>query len=340
MHVRNFYKKQVFIITTIVGWLMLAAWPSTPAAQTNDTADTTTVDRIVAIVNDEIITLYDLNEALKPYVSNIKALGYSAERERETLYQVRNDLLDQLINRKLTDQEIKRLNIEISEIEVEKAIERIKSARSYTDEDLRKGLAQQGMTMEDYRNEIKEQILRARVVNQEIKSKVVITSDDIQAYYENHQEKYAGEKKYKLWNLYCKIPAMAGPGEKEAALDQMKIVAEQLEQGESFEDVVKQKSESDSAVQGSELGMFRFEELSPKLQAAVKELKVGEYSPIIDTEFAYQMIYVEKILETQGKSLDAVEKEIQETLYNEYVNARFQEWLDELRKRSHIKIIR
>ena len=317
---------------------MVLVGPQSPAlAQTNDAV---LVDRIVAVVNDEIITLYDLNKALKPYISNIKALGYSVERERETLYQVRNDLLDQLINRKLTDQEIKHLNIQISEVEIDAAIERIKEARSYTDEDLRNGLTQQGLTLEDYRNEMKEQILRSRVVNREVKSKVVITSEDIKAYYDNHREKYAGEKKYKLWNLYCKIPSYAGPSEKQTAMDKMKVFEDQLKQGESFENLVNQNSGSDSSVQGSDLGIFRFEELSAQLQAAVKDMNAGKYTPIIDTEFAYQIIYVEKIIETQTQSIAAVETEIQETLYNEYVNTRFQEWLEELRKRSHLKIIR
>ena len=337
MHIRNFRAKHIFFIFIIVSWLVPVGQPLPVSAQTNDAV---LVDRTVAVLNDEIITLYDLNKALKPYITNIKALGYSAEKERETLYQVRNDLLDQLINQKLTDQEVKRLSIQISEDEIDKTIERVKKSRSYTDEDLRNGLAQQGMTLEDYRNEIKEQILRTRVVNREIKSKVVITSDDIKAYYDNNQEKYAGEKKYKLWNLFFKIPSYADASVKQAGMDKLKVFEDLLEQGEAFENLVSQNSGSDSSVQGSDLGIFRFEELSQQLQAAVKDLKAGEYSPILDTEFAYQIIYVEKIIETQTQSMAAVETEIQETLYNEYVDARFQEWMEELRKRSHIKIIR
>jgi peptidyl-prolyl cis-trans isomerase SurA len=337
MQVKTVTFKMLGIILAVIGVLMPVCSQSPVSAQTDDTV---LVDRIVAILNNEIITLYDLNAALKPYITNIKALGYSAERERETLFQVRRDLLDQLISRMLTDQEVKRLNIEISEIEIDRAIERIKESRSYTDEDLRNGLAQQGLTLEDYRKEIKEQILRTRVVNQEIKSKVVITSDDVKAYYDNHREKYAGEKKYKLWNLFYKIPSFAEGSDKQAGLDKMKALEARLKQGESFENLVATASDSDPLIQGSDLGMFRFDELSEQMQNAVENLKDGEYSPIIDSGFAYQIIYVEKIMETQTKSLASVESEIQETLYNEYVNARFEEWLQELRKRAHIKIIR
>ena len=109
------------------------------------------IDRIVAVVNSDIITLYDLNRALKPYDENIKALGYGTEKERETLFQVRKDLLDQLIDSKLAEQEIERAQITVSESDIDGTIERIKEARSITDEQIREGLARQGMTMAELR---------------------------------------------------------------------------------------------------------------------------------------------------------------------------------------------
>ena len=79
--------------------------------------------------------------------------------------------------------------------EINNAIERFKESRQFTDEQLRQGLESQGMTMEDYRKEIQEQILRSKLVNREVKAKIVITKEDIKKYYESHREKYAGEKK-------------------------------------------------------------------------------------------------------------------------------------------------
>ena len=112
------------------------------------------VDRIVAVVNNDIITLYDLNRAFKPYEANIKALGYPPDKERETLYQVRSDLLSQLIDSQLADQQIKLEQLAVTEQEINVTIERMKEARSFTDEQLRQGLAAQGITMEEYRKEI------------------------------------------------------------------------------------------------------------------------------------------------------------------------------------------
>ena len=189
------------------------------------------VDRIVAVVNSDIITLYELNRALKPYEENIKALRYDAEKEQQTLYQVRRDLLDKLIDSKLADQEIERAQITVSERDIDRTIERMKEARSFTDEQLREGLAQQGMTMEEYRNEIKEQILRTQLVNREVKSKIVITREDIKAYYDSHQDEYAGEKKYYLFNIFARFSSQTDESEENDALRELEAVMAKLKQG-------------------------------------------------------------------------------------------------------------
>ena len=98
------------------------------------------VDRIVAVVNDEIISLFEMNQLLQPYEAKIRNLGYSSEKEREMLFKVREDVLNQLIDQKLTDQETRRFRITVSEQEIDNAIERIKEANFYTDEQLRKAL--------------------------------------------------------------------------------------------------------------------------------------------------------------------------------------------------------
>jgi peptidyl-prolyl cis-trans isomerase SurA len=297
------------------------------------------VDRIVAVVNNDIITLYDLNRAFKPYEENIKGLGYPPEKERETLFQVRKDLLDQLINSKLADQEIERAQITVSEKEIDETIERIKESRSVSDEQLREGLARQGMTMEEYRREIREQILRNKLVNREVKSKIVITKEDIKAYYDSHQEEYAGEKKYYLYNLFVSLSLQADTAERENALRQMQDAKARLDQGLSFEDLFNEVKDSASRVQGTDLGLFRPEELSEQLQGPVENLNAGEYTEVLDTDFGPQIIYAQKIQETTAKSVDEMESEIVDILYNELVNNKYQNWLDDLRKRSLIKII-
>jgi peptidyl-prolyl cis-trans isomerase SurA len=297
------------------------------------------IDRIVAVVNSDIITLYELNRAFKPYEENIKALQYAPEKERQSLFQVRKDLLDQLIDGKLADQEIEHAQITVSESDIDRTIERMKEARSFTDEQLREGLARQGLTMAEYRQEIKEQILRTKLVNREVKSKIVITKQDVKTYYDSHQDEYAGEKKYYLYNIFVRLSPEADTSEKADALRQIEDAMAKLNQGLSFEDLVNQLKDSSSRVQGTDLGLYRLEELSGQLEGAVAKLKAGEFSEVLDTDFGPQIIYVQKIQETPTKSLDEIESEIEEILYNESVDNRYQDWLDELRKQSLIKII-
>lgn len=303
-------------------------------------ADAVVVDRIVAVVNDDLITLFDLNQTFQPYEENVKALGYTPERERETLFKLRTDLLKQLIERKLADQVVKKNNIEVSEHEIDTALERMKESRSLTDEDLRAGLARQGLTLEEYQKNLKQQLLRNKLVNREIKSKIVITEDDIKSYYNAHREKFAGEKKYHIWNIFIRSSQFADDSTQGLALEKMEAVVTKLTQGESFESLAVEDADSPMTPKGADLGLYRLDELSPQLQNAVKEMKAGDYSPILKTEMGYQIIYVEKIVETDSKSVAEVKSEIQETLYNEAVDNRFQTWVQNLRKRSHIKIIK
>ena len=94
-----------------------------------------------------------------------------------------------------------------------------------------------------------------------------------------------------------------------------------------------------SAVRGTDLGLYRLEELSEPLRRVVEKMKGGEFSTVLDTDFGYQILYVQKIQETPERTLEEVESEIQRALYNDFVDNKYQEWLDELRTRSHIKII-
>jgi peptidyl-prolyl cis-trans isomerase SurA len=295
------------------------------------------IDRIVAIVNDDIVTLSELRYLLEPYIAQIKARGYSPEQERKMLYKVRQDLLNQLIDEKLTDHEIQKANIQVSETEIDSMIERIKEARLLTDEELRQALEKEGIAFEEYRKRMKEQILRTKLVNREIKSKIVITKEDIKSFYDSHPELHGGEEAYHLRNI---VMTVSNAGEKQPVYEKMEMILERLESGESFKDMAQRFSESSAARDGGDLGVFKMETLSPQIQAAIKDLNPGEFTPVLDTDQGYQILYIEERTRTPGKSLDEVSNEIREKLYNEIVNRKFELWLENLRKRSHIKIIK
>ncbi len=318
------------ILFTAAGGL---AWPAAGYA-----AQAAIIDQIVAIVNEDIITRYDIETAMRPMAENIKAQRLSPELERQALAQARTEVFESLINNKLTEQEVKRYNIVIGEEEVDGYIRQIKQRRSMTDENLKAMLASQGFSMEDYRKEIKAQLQRSKLVNREVKSKVVVTQEDIKAYFEKNRAKYGGGKQYHLWNLLVKIPPDAGEVEKQRAQGFLQDVSADLKRGRSFEEVARQASEGTGSVQGADLGLFRIEELTPQLREVVKNMKAGQFSPVVATDFGYQIIYVQEIVDSPARPLAEVESEIQDQLYREIVEEKFQSWLSDLRKRSLIKI--
>jgi peptidyl-prolyl cis-trans isomerase SurA len=298
------------------------------------------VDRIVATVNDEIILLYDLNQTIKPYIERIKASNYSYEKERQLLFKIREEALNMLLERKLAEQEIKQYKISVSQQEINNAIEEMKKSTFITDEELRGELNRRGLTLEAYRKQIEEEILREKLISREVKSKIVITTEDIKTHYDNNKDLYSGKKKYHLRNIIMKVPEDADETKKLIIFRKMEAVLSELNQGEPFEKQARIYSESPLASEGGDLGMFEAKDLSPQLQEAVKVLKEGEYTPVLDTDQGYQILYVQEIQKSPGKTLEEATPEISQKLYKENVNIKYATWLKDLKTRSHIKIIR
>lgn len=298
------------------------------------------VDRIVAIVNSNIITLRQLDTAFKPYAQHIRNQGYSPEKEKEELYKARNKLLNEMIDDKLADEEIKKEGIDVSKAEVDDAIEQIKKNNYYTDEDLRHALQMQGLTMKEYRSEIKKQIERSRLVAMKVKSSIVVTDSDIKAYYQAHQKQYGGQEKYKLCNIFMSVPDYSDAQGTEKIHQKMLTVLKQLKQGAAFPELAEKYSEGSNAKDGGKLGEFSIEDISKNLRPVIEKLKPGQFSDVIRTAKGFQIFYLEKIVKTPPQSLQKVSAEIRKKLYNKEVNQKFKSWLQSLRENAHIKIIR
>jgi peptidyl-prolyl cis-trans isomerase SurA len=302
-------------------------------------AQTETVDRILVVVNEDIITQYDVDQVMRPMIQSMRGQGLSPERERQTVERMRGDVINNLIDSKITEQEVKRYKIAVTDEEVENYIRQFKERRSLTDESLKAMLTQEGMSPEEYRKEVRLQLQRTRLVNREVRSKVVITQDDIKKYYEKNKQKYGGSVQYYLWNLFVKLPPGSGSADRTAAKELLGGASAELASGRAFEDLAQAHSRGEKGIEGADLGWFRIDELTPQLRQAVQNLKAGQYSAIVESDFGYQMVYIQRIEETAARPLSQVETEIQDLLFRETVDNRFNSWISELRKRSHIKAV-
>ncbi|MBC2717504.1 MAG: hypothetical protein HF978_19540 [Desulfobacteraceae bacterium] len=327
-------KKKYFFCSLLVLFLATASLPAGVAVSAE------AVDRIVAVVNDDIIRLVELNKTVSRFEEQVRLKGYSFDKENEEIYKIRMEVLNNLIDEKLADQEIRNSGIFVDEREIDNAIEQVKAMNYYSDEDLRVALTAGGVSMEEYRDEIKRQILRNKLVNIKIKSKIIITESDIENYYENNLEKYASKKKYMLRNIMMIYPIAMDMPSRKTVYSRMEAAYKQLDEGASFTEIAQKHSEAMNAGDGGRLGLFSLDELAENIHEAIKELKPGEISSITETDQGYQIFFVEKIEETGGRTLSEMTNEIGQLLYEESVNEKFQSWIEHLREDAHIKIIR
>ena len=288
------------------------------------------VDRVVAVVNDDVILLNELEAAILPYVERLSKAGYPPEKERQLRFKIREDILSQLIDRTLTDQEVRRLGLSVEAAEIDSAIERVKQANFLTDETLREAMASQGYTLEEYRENVRQQILRSKLVNREIKARTVITAEDARAYYESHPEAFGGQSSYHLRNILLLRDTA------DLAARQAQIL-EALAGGMGFADAARRYSQAAQAADGGDLGQFPLDRLSPQIRDAIQSLSQGQHTGWLDTEQGSQLFYIDRIVQAEGKSFEMVKAQIEETLYRQSVDEKFRSWLDGLRQRSYIR---
>jgi peptidyl-prolyl cis-trans isomerase SurA len=193
--------------------------------------------------------------------------------------------------------------------------------------------------MERYREEIRKQILRNKLVNLKVTSSIIITQSDIDAYMDAHPEIYGPRKQYQLRNIMMARDTRADAQRPQSVYERMNAVVEMLEDGQSFVEVAERYSEGPNAVEGGLLGSFTLNDLEDNIADALSQLEPGQFTPVIETEYGYQIFYVDEIIDASPKTADESASEIRRRLYEQQVNERFQAWIEKLRQDAHIKII-
>lgn len=285
------------------------------------------VDRIVALVNNDIITLRDLNEATQPYREKIVASQQTDEQKRQLMEKLNQDMLDQLVDTALTKQAAVKYGIHVNESDVDNAIGNFKKQNNLDDAALDRALAAEGLTLEDYRARMRDQILQSMLINRAVRSKIIVTDDDIQAYYDANKAHFSGLKKYHLKNILTRTE------------DQMKEVVARLDKNGDFSALAKEFSIGSNASEGGDLGLFDIDSFSKDIKDALKGLGKGQRTQVLQTGAAYQIIYVDDIVLEGNQSLDQARDKIRETLYRQQGEKQFKEWMEKLKSDAHIKIM-
>lgn len=256
------------------------------------------VDRIAAVVNEEIILLSEVDEKL--FV--LQAQGQIQDIDTSDVARVRREILDRLIEEKLVLQRARSQGIVVDNTEimdrVNEAMDQVRS-RFPSLATFREALAAEGisetMLRERYRSDIEQEMLGQRIVGREVRSKVQITSEDIQRYYDENSEDLP--QKPMEAQLSHVLAAPVSEEQDRRARERMTAAREMIVAGQSFELIAEDASDDPSRTRGGMLGWFSPGDLDADFEATVDTLHVNQLSDVIKTQFGYHLI---EVLERDG----------------------------------------
>ncbi len=294
-------------------------------------------NRIVAVVNDEVITLHELNGKIKELTG--AETSDLEKQDKEAYIDARRKVLDLLINEKITQEKVKEIGIEVTPGEMDSAIEGIKKRNSWTQEDLTAGLNKQGISIEQYRNNIKQELEQMRLIEFEVKSKIIVLDETIKKYYDDHIDEFRSEEKVRL-AIILLMKDNSSPGDETPSLTRKtEEIVSRLQNGEDFGELAKKFSQGPGAEAGGDIGFINTSQLDPRLKAIINNMDVGDVSKPMISPTGVQIIKLTEKQEEGAKTVEEVKGSIYEVLYNEEINERYSSWIKELREKAYIKII-
>lgn len=294
------------------------------------------LNAIAAVVNDEIITLLEVTREAQPVIreSEKKAALDDAERSR-----IRRAALESLVEKKLVEQKIKELNIRVGEDEVKQAIEDVKKQNNMNQEALVKALSGQGLTFDQYRSQLQDQLEKLKLVSMEVRSKIQVGDTEMREYYEANQAKYREEDTFRARHIFFKTSEKAPADEIKRSMTTALMVLAEAKSGKDFTELAKSYSEDPAARKdGGDLGRFKKGDMQPELEQVIMAMKVGEVSELVYTPLGFHIIKLEERVSGKLKPFESVKNEIEELLYRKKSEERFSAWAKELRSKASVEI--
>ncbi len=314
------------ILDAVLAGVMVAFWYASAQAGV--------ADRIVAVVNNDVITLSELNAAFEPYLQKMEASG-ATEKVKSDNKQI---LLSQMIDNLLIEQQAKKAGIVVKNEDVDGAINDLFRRRGLSKEELLRALEKDGTTLEDYRKGVRDQLMRVRLIQREVKAKVAVSDEEIGTYYLKRREDYEGKETVRIKQILLLMPKGDDPAAREKLKANAEAIHRRLLAGESFDLLAAQYSQGPAAASGGDVGFIEKGVVLPEIEEAAFSLPVDQISPVIESSAGFHII---QVIDRRGggiKSIESVREEIREKLDQEKIEKKFEEWLALLRQKSHIEI--
>ncbi len=290
------------------------------------------VSRIAAVVNDEIITTHQLDLALKKELDQRQASPTPAQ-----LGALRKELLSRLIEESLMNQRISQLGLNVAEEELEMALEDVQAQNQLSREELQEAILAQGLSFDEYRENLRSQILRYKLIGVEVRRKVEVSDGEVRDYFRAHLDDYRLPSQVHLSALVFPVFERAGLAERDAIRKAVQSAAEELAAGNEMEAVAEEFGASYGA-SFTDLGSVAPAELDPDFAAAIDGLEVGGLSLPIEKEAALFLLRVDERKAAGLRQYYSVESEIRQHLTEQKTDVRSKEWVKALRQRAFIDI--
>ena len=286
------------------------------------------LDKIVAVVNKEVITWGELYRTME--FETTKEMKSLSDADKKKVFKENEAaFLERMIDMKLQLQDAKKLNIDASKDEIAEAIEGIRKKYAMDDKEFQESLKKEGFNLEEYKKRLGEQIILSKVVNQEVKNKIVISDEEIRNYMAENQG-----TGYRVRQIFFRKPDKDfDKGEMEAKAAE---VLQKLKSGESFASLAEKYSDDPTAKAGGDLGFIKKEHLSREFLDVLSAMPVGSVSSAFWTEKGLHIIYLEEKVDAQNAA------EFREIAKRKLLEQRFNEeykiWIRGLRGRAFVEV--
>lgn len=296
------------------------------------------LDRVVAVVDEDAITQSELDNYMRPLYEQLKQ-EHEGDHLVRKLHEVRTKLLNQMIEDRLVYHEAKEMGIEVTEADIEEELQEFKN--QFTDEtSMDQALQEQGLSMTALKDRLKRSLMVRRLHDIEIRSKIVVSPRELEKYYSDHQEEFMETDQVKARFMTIKKSAQSRDKglTDEPSLARIRILHERVLRGEDFAKLATENSEDSYAAGGGVGDWLKPGSMIPALEEVLFKLEPGAVSGVIETPMGYHFFRVEAKKEGRNRTFEEAREEILEKIFQEKARARFEEWMEELKRKSYISV--
>jgi parvulin-like peptidyl-prolyl isomerase len=250
---------------------------------------------------------------------------------------VMSEELERMIEERLLIDAGGKLNLDVNEDSVTKAIDEIKKSNGLSDGDLRKMLQSESKSMEEYKNKIRDQILISRVVSFEVRKRITVSEEEVEEYYSQHLKDYWTPEKLQLRHILFLMDDKLMEEDRQFKKQKARLALKKIRSGEDFIAVAKEFSEDISASTGGDLGEIERGKMVPEFEKAAFQLKEGEVSGLVETPYGLHIIKVDKITPGETLPLDNVQAQIKSRFMDKKMKVEYEKYLSKLKQNAFIE---